>query len=129
MHIYKKQILEQYLDFYGHVNNASYLTLFEEARWDLVSQRGFGYDFVQKTRKGPIILEVSIKFSKELRLREWVIIETKLLNYAGKIGEIEQRIIKDSGVVATSALFKFGLFDLEARRLIELDEDWKKAFS
>jgi acyl-CoA thioester hydrolase len=72
---------------------------------------------------------VSIKFSKELKLREWVSIETKLLNYSGKIGEIEQRIIKESGVVATRALFKFGLFDLEARRLIELDEGWKKAFS
>ena len=128
-HIYRKQILEQYLDAYGHVNNASYLTLLEEARWDLVEGRGCGYDFVQKTRKGPVILEVNLRFAKELKLREWVTIETKLLHYDGKIGEIEQKIIKEGGAIATLALFKFGLFDLEARKLIEPDENWKRAFA
>lgn len=128
-HIYRKQILEQYLDAYGHVNNASYLTLFEEARWDLVSQKGFGYEFVQKSRKGPIVLEVNLRFAKELKLREWVTIESQLLHYDGKIGQIEQKILKEGGVLATHALLKFGLFDLELRKLIEPDEVWKKAFT
>jgi len=129
MHKYKKQILEQYLDVYGHVNNASYLTLFEEARWDMVSERGCGYEFVQKTRKGPVILEVNLRFAKELKLREWVVIETQLKKYDGKIGEIEQKILKEGGALATQGVFKFGLFDLEKRRLIEPDKKWKIAFS
>ena len=31
---YPLLIKETYLDTFGHVNNATYLTLFEEARWD-----------------------------------------------------------------------------------------------
>jgi acyl-CoA thioester hydrolase len=127
-HIYRKQILEQYLDSYGHVNNSSYLILLEEARWDLVESKGCGYEYVQKTQKGPVVLEVNLRFVKELRLREWVTIETQLLNYSGKIGELEQYIKKQDGELATTAFIKFGLFDLQKRKLIEPDENWKRAF-
>lgn len=127
-HKYRKQILEQYLDAYGHVNNASYLTLFEEARWDLVTAKGYGFDFVQKTQKGPIVLEVNIRFMKELKLREWITIETELLHYDGKIGELKQMIVKEDSKVATEIVLKFGLFDLVSRKLIEPDTIWKQAF-
>jgi len=128
-HIYRKHILEQYLDAYGHVNNASYLTLFEEARWDLVESKGCGFEYIQKNQKGPIVLEAHLRFVKELKLRDWVTIETILLHYDGKIGELEQKIIKAGGEIATYAHFKFGLFDLRTRKLIEPDENWKKVFT
>ena len=34
---YEKTILEQHLDTFGHVNNAAYLVLYEEARWDFIT--------------------------------------------------------------------------------------------
>jgi YbgC/YbaW family acyl-CoA thioester hydrolase len=127
-HIYKKQILEQYLDAYGHVNNASYLTLFEEARWDLVTKKGLGYEYVKETGKGFVVLEVHLRFAKELTLREWITIESELISYEGKVGSIEQKIKKSDGHTATTALVKFGLFDLKRRRLIDPDPLWKTAF-
>lgn len=127
-HIYKKQILEQYLDAYGHVNNASYLTLFEEARWDLVTQKGYGLEYIRQTQQGPVVLEVNLRFMRELKLRQVVTIESELIAYEAKIGQIKQHIVTEDGKVATEALFKFGLFDLKTRKLVEPDENWKKAF-
>ncbi len=41
-HEYQLLIHEGHLDSFGHVNNATYLNLFEEARWDWITARGYG---------------------------------------------------------------------------------------
>jgi len=129
MHKYDKLILEQYLDGYGHVNNASYLTLLEEARWDLIDKKGFGFEKIMQDQIGPIVLEVNLRFTKELRLREWIEIQTQLLSYQGKIGQIEQKIIKkEDSSVAAHAVLKIGLFDLKNRKLISPTPEWIMAF-
>src|SRR5688572_20414816 len=73
---YELTILENHLDTFRHVNHAVYLDLFEEARWDLVTKGGWSFTRVQQTQVGPIVLEVHVKYRKELRLREKVTIET-----------------------------------------------------
>ena len=40
--VYYLIIRESHLDTFGHLNNATYLQLFEEARWDYITNRGFG---------------------------------------------------------------------------------------
>ena len=72
-------IKEQHLDTFGHVNNAVYFTLLEEARWDFISTRGFGVRDIQKSGLGPTILEWNVKFKKEMRLRNKIIIESQLV--------------------------------------------------
>jgi len=124
---YKLLIRETYLDTYGHVNNAAYLTMYEEARWEHVTQRGYGFKKVHETKQGPVILEVNLKFMKELRLREEITITTELVDYPGKIGHLKQQMIKADGTVASEAIFVFGLFDLQARKMIEPTPEWKKA--
>ena len=37
VHEYALVIREQHLDTFGHVNNAKYLEILEEARWDLIT--------------------------------------------------------------------------------------------
>lgn len=59
--VYEVVIRESHLDTFGHVNNATYLTLFEEARWDIVRSRGFGLDDIKRTGLGPTLLEVNVK--------------------------------------------------------------------
>jgi len=124
---YKLLIRESHLDTFGHVNNAVYLTLFEEARWEFISQNGYGLKKIQTSKQGPVILDVTIKFLKELRLREEIIIRSETVNYQGKAGQIKQVMLKPDGSMACEALFTFGLFDLVARRLIDPTDEWKKA--
>src|SRR5579863_9389220 len=125
--IYEVTIRESHLDTYGHMNNAAYLTLFEEARWEFITRNGYGLKKVQELQQGPIVLELSMKFKKEITLREKIKITLELLDYKGKISHFKQEMIKEDGTVATELTLTFGLFDLKTRRLIEPTLEWKKA--
>lgn len=124
---YELVIKEHHLDTFGHVNNATYLQLFEEARWELITERGFGMAEIMKRRQGPVVLEIQIKFIRELRLREKIQINFETIDQRGKIGHFKQQMMNDLGEVACEATFTVGFFDLSARKLIDPTEDWKKA--
>lgn len=124
---YQVLIREAHLDTFGHVNNAVYLSLYEEARWDLITSRGFGLKEVQQRKQGPVILDVNLKFMRELKLREKITITTEMVDYQGKIGHLKQQIIKENGEVASEAIFGFGFFDLVARKLIPPTPEWNYA--
>lgn len=124
---YPLMIREYHLDTFGHVNNAVYLQILEEARWELITQNGFGLEEIKKSGKGPVILEVTLRFRRELKLRDKVVIKTRLGSYEGKIGTILQTIENEQGKVHADAEFKFGLFDTTERKLISPTPEWLKA--
>ncbi|NUN05463.1 MAG: acyl-CoA thioesterase [Bdellovibrio sp.] len=124
---YQFLVREVHVDSYGHINNATYLSLYEEARWEMITPRGYGFAEIHKLKQGPVILEVNLKFLKEIRLRETITIKTTLLHYAGKVGQLKQEMLKEDGSVASEAVFTFGLFDIKARKLIEATPEWKYA--
>ncbi|EFB40775.1 acyl-CoA thioesterase [Parachlamydia acanthamoebae] len=125
VYTYPITIKEVYLDLYGHVNNATYLTLFEEARWDLSNQNGYGVEKIKETGQGPVILEVTMRFLKELRLRDKINIETSVVSYEKKIGKLLQKMVRESEICCT-AEFTIGLFDLKERKLIPPTPEWLK---
>ena len=127
IHLYELTIHERHLDTFGHVNNATYLQLFEEARWDLITGRGFGLDVIQKTRIGPVILEASVKFRREVKNRETLTIKTSLIDYEGKIGRLSQRAFKQDGDLAADATFVIALWDIDQRKIIAPTPEWKLA--
>ena len=117
-------ISEAHLDSFGHLNNARYLELFEQARWDLITARGFGIDVIRRTRTGPTILDVTVKFMRELAPRETVVIRSEMISYDRKVGKIRQQMLKADSSVACEAIFSFGLFDVERRKLIDPTPEW-----
>lgn len=127
VHHYRQLIIESHLDTFGHVNNATYLQLFEEARWSLITERGYGIPHIQATRRGPVILDVEMRFRREVKNREQVVIETQLLSYKGKISRLRQTMKKSDGASACEALFTMALWDLDERKLILPTEDWLAA--
>lgn len=126
--VYKTLIRESHLDSFGHVNNAVYMKLFEEARWELIHARGYGMAEVQKEKKGPIVLEVSIQFKKELKLREQIEIHTKVLELRDRFFRLEQTILNEKGQAAAVAQFQMGFFDLSARKLVPMTPEWLRVF-
>jgi acyl-CoA thioester hydrolase len=124
---YPVTIREHHVDSYGHVNNATYLELYEEARWELITPRGYGFADIHRLKQGPVILEVNIKFLKEIRLRENITITTEMMDYTGKIAHMLQKMVKADGTVASEAVFTFGLFDMKERKLVLPTPEWKKA--
>jgi thioesterase-3 len=127
VHEYRLLILEKHLDTFGHVNNASYLEILEEARWDLITRNGYGLAEVHRLGIGPVVLEAHLRFVRELQNRQEISIRSWLESYAGRIGQFAQQILAGDGTRCCDATFTIGLFDLQARRLVRPTPEWAKA--
>ncbi len=124
---YELIIKEQHLDTFGHVNNATYLVLLEEARWDLITRGGFGLQAIQERKIGPVLLEIQMKFIKELRLRQKIIIRSQFVAYERKIGVMTQNILNEAQEICFESKIHFGLFDMHTRKLISPTQEWLRA--
>lgn len=125
---YALTVQETDLDFLGHVNNAKYLTFYEQARWDFIEKGGYGLSVMQKNQQSPIILEVdSLKFKRELSAREKVTVKSQLIEHLGKIMKIRQWMEKSDGKLASEMVMTIGFFDMKQRKLITPTQDWLKA--
>lgn len=127
-HTYELKIVEKHLDTFGHVNNATYLELYEEARWDLIDLNGYGLKHIQEGGQGPVILNINISFKAELKNREIIKIETHVKEVKNPlVMSLEQVMIKSDGTIASTAIFDIGLFDLKKRKLIAPTSEWLEA--
>jgi YbgC/YbaW family acyl-CoA thioester hydrolase len=129
VHEYEVLIREAHLDTFGHVNNATYLQLFEEARWDWITGGGYGLATIRETRQGPTILECSLQFRREVTNRQQLRIRSWVASYVGKVAEVHQELWRqpEDGAEPTlccNAKFVMALFDLEARKLIPPTPAW-----
>jgi thioesterase-3 len=121
---YPLTILEYHLDTFGHVNNATYLQMLEQARWEFITHRGFGLQTIRQTGLGPTILEWHIQFKRELTLRQRIIIQSQTISYEKKIGKLRQDIVDEQDVLYCHAEMTFGLFDTKERKLILPTKEW-----
>jgi YbgC/YbaW family acyl-CoA thioester hydrolase len=127
---YKILIRENHLDYLGHVNHAAYLQIYEEARWEQLVARGYSFDQMNESGIGPIILEVNVKYLKEILLRETITIHTQLHAIkAGKIAELHQKMVKDDGTIASYATIVMCLLDLKKRKMVPINHQWKILFN
>ncbi len=124
-------IRETHIDIFGHVNNATYLQIFEESRWDYLTAHGYGLTQIQHFKKGPVMLECRIRFLKELHARDEIILTlenaTTESKAQQKVFQLRQQMIDSQGELACDAVFSYGLFDIHTRRLIEPTYEWKMA--
>ncbi len=128
-HVYEVMIREHHLDTFGHVNNAQYLVLCEEARWEMITARGYGLKQVHEHKVGTVVLECSVRFKRELKLREKIKIHTHVTGVSKKILTLGHVIVKENGEVAAEATYKMGCFDLAQRKLLIPDELWLGAIT
>ena len=102
MHRYQVNIHEGHLDTFGHVNNAKYLELYEQARWDLITHNGYGLDQIKTLKIGPVVLEIDLTFKREITNREVITIESEPQKVEHPlIMEIQQRMLKADGSLAS----------------------------
>ncbi len=128
MHKYRITIHEGHLDTFGHVNNAKYLELYEEARWDLITGNGYGLETIKRLRQGPVILELNLTFKREITNREEITIESKTLEMTHPLFmQVQQQMLKADGSLASTIELKIGLMDLALRKLIPPTPEWLKA--
>jgi acyl-CoA thioester hydrolase len=125
---YALTIREAHLDTFGHVNNATYLELYEEARWEMIQAGAWGLERIQNEKKGPVIVELHLTFKKELKNRSRITIQTRFKEMKGnKLMVLEQAMVNDAGEIASTLELVIGMMDLNQRKLIAPPADWLSA--
>lgn len=127
---YPLTIKEKHLDCFGHVNNAVYLEIYEEARWQLIEDGGWGLERIQREKRGPVVLELKLKFKREMKNRDQIVIKTQLKAIKkDKIMELEQWMENSNGEELSRLELTIGMMDLVERKLILFPDDWVRALS
>ena len=129
MHKYEITIKENHLDTFGHVNNATYLELYEQARWEALNDHGVSVQKITQDQIGPVLLKVELIFKKELLLREKIEIHSELIEKVNhKVMRVRQTMMNKGQEIASIATFDIGVMDLTKRKLVRLDGVWLELF-
>ncbi|MDO0925078.1 acyl-CoA thioesterase [Streptomyces sp. TG1A-8] len=105
-------------DTQGHLNQAVYLNYAEHARWSLLSAAGADQARLVARGVGPVVLETTVRYRRELLAGEEVDITCAFEWGGGKTFRILQEVRRADGTVAAEITAVGGLLDLEKRKLV-----------
>ncbi|SCL44253.1 acyl-CoA thioester hydrolase [Micromonospora citrea] len=106
------------LDTQGHLNQAVYLQYGEHARWECLRAAGITQERLLAAGVGPVALEVTLRYLRELRGGDEVDVSCAFRWGEGKTFEIEQDYVRADGVRVATLTGVGGMLDLSARRLV-----------
>jgi acyl-CoA thioester hydrolase len=118
------------LDPQGHVNNAKYLSYFEQARIHYLIKLGlFSYDqsFMEV---GVIIADIHITYHAPVRYSDQIKIGVRSAKIGNKSITTEQCVVHaETGAVMASAKIILVTFDYEGLKPIPVPDEWREKIS
>jgi acyl-CoA thioester hydrolase len=106
------------LDTQGHLNQAVYLQYAEHARWEHLRAAGITQDEMLASGVGPVALETTIRYHRELRGGDVVDVSCRYGWGSGKSFRLRQDFHRVDGVLVAEVTAVAGLLDLKTRRLV-----------
>ncbi|WP_306362346.1 thioesterase family protein [Nocardia sp. CC227C] len=106
------------LDINGHLNQAVYLQYAEHARWELMKAAGIPGEKMVGSGIGPVVLEQTLKYQRELHLGDEVTVSCEFRWSGGKAFRMHQEIHKLDGTVSATIDVVCGIMDLRLRKLV-----------
>lgn len=106
------------LDTQGHLNQAVYLQYAEHARWEGLRAAGLTQDGLIASGVGPVALETTIRYLRELRGGDEVDVSLAFEWGTGKTFRIVQIFTRADGAPVAELFSVGGLLDLAARKLV-----------
>jgi len=127
-HIFTKKIWGFHLDVYQHVNNARYLEILEEARWECITPVKDSTAFKQKNWI-TIVAHISISYKQPIVLGDVIEIHTWIGETRRKSMTFQQQIFKKNQLkLVAEAFVKFVVFDVKAKKSIFINDEVKQIF-
>lgn len=123
-HISKIQIRFADIDKLGHVNNAIYLTYFEQAR-TLFFEDVFGRESLDWSKRGLILARAEVDFLQPVFLEDKITVETTCTRIGTKSFDLSYKIIKNDREEAAKGLSVLVCFNYSNRSSIEIPSGWK----
>lgn len=106
------------LDTQGHLNQAVYMQYAEHARWEYLRAAGVSQNELVGSGFGPVQLEATIRFHRELRGGDEVDVSCRFEWGSGKTFRIVQDYCRPDGTLVAELVGVAGVMDLAARRLV-----------
>jgi acyl-CoA thioester hydrolase len=115
------------LDTNGHVRGSAFVAYADHARWELVRAAGLSLERLTRAGLGPVNLETTIRFRRELRAGEVVDVTIAEHDYGGgKTSRLRQELRLGDGTLVAEVTSVAGLLDLDTRRLVpDLRARWR----
>jgi thioesterase-3 len=108
-------------DYYGHVNNARYLEMLEEARWQYL-EAGLELSYWKDRGLGFVVVSVTINFLRPAIPGIDLEITSETTKLEGRNGVIHQEVInRQSGKTVANADVTFAVIDLNTGRAKAMD--------
>ncbi len=108
-------------DAFGHVNNARYLELLEEARWQYAEAIGL-IDLLKSSSLGFIIMDLKIKFRSPVQEGDSICVTTQLVTLGTASGEVLQTVTRaNHNSIATKCLAHFILIERATGKSVPID--------
>ena len=112
-------------DAYGHVNNARFLELLEEARWKFL-EPAVRERFFETEKLLFVVVNINIAFKRPLLPHQLIHIHIKDLTYNNRSVSMIQEIIDDrSSVVCSRAEIQFVLLDSITQKPVPISDEIK----
>ncbi len=114
------------LDLFGHVNNAMYLTYFEEARVSYFNEV-VGYDYDWST-EGVILARFEIDFVIPVLFKDEVFIRTSCCRMGNKSFDLayEMFIVREEKeIMLSSATSVMVMYNYKEKKSIPVTDEWK----
>ena len=82
--LHAEPLQDQWLDAYGHLNEAYYLVPFTNANWAILAHFGIGTEYYERTGGALYTVESHVRYVKELRAPALMEIESLVLGSDAK---------------------------------------------
>jgi acyl-CoA thioester hydrolase len=105
------------VDMYGHLTGAVYIQYADYARWSCARAAGVPFDRMYADRVGPVNLQTTIRYHRELIVAEEIDVTAACVYGDGKTFEARQEFLRVDGTLVAEVTSICGMFDLEERRL------------
>lgn len=106
------------LDTQGHLNQAVYLQYGEHVRWELLRAAGVTQDGLIASGVGPVALEATVRYRRELRGGDDVDVSCEFEWGDGKTFRIRQEYRRPDQTLVAELIGIAGVLDLATRRLV-----------
>lgn len=122
LRLWRGRVIEDWIDDFGHVNIAHYLTICDQANWAFWTLANLPHDMAARGGREYVIVENHVRYLAELALGAEIAVTTELLDLDDKRMVLFHRVWRaaDGALSATNEV-KMLAFDLEARRAMAWD--------
>ena len=116
-------------DSYGHVNNARYLELLEEARWEALTT-AMESGFFERRDLLFVVVNINVNYRAEVQPNDRVVINTRLKEFGRKSITFYQTIQNQTtDKLAVDADVKFVLLKSRSKQMETIDEEIRELFT